>query len=116
MDKCICDAKTQGKKGICILCAEGRKREFLGDPKFLSHKRFLLADTSDCGITLQYLPLMGNAESPKFKDCAKHPKTDSEGFVLYYTDQCPFTYYWVPRVEETFMNSALVVTDLQNDN
>ena len=22
-------------------------------------------------------------------------------FVLYYTDQCPFTYYWVPRVEAT---------------
>ena len=22
------------------------------------------------------------------------------GFVLYYTDQCPFTYYWVPRVVE----------------
>lgn len=20
--------------------------------------------------------------------------------MLYYTDQCPFTYYWVPRVEE----------------
>lgn len=25
---------------------------------------------------------------------------DESGFVLYYTDQCPFTYYWVPRVEE----------------
>lgn len=21
-------------------------------------------------------------------------------FVLYYTDQCPFTYYWVPRIEK----------------
>ena len=35
-----------------------------------------------------------------FKECAKHPRTEEEGFVLYYTDQCPFTYYWVPRVEE----------------
>ena len=25
---------------------------------------------------------------------------EESGFVLYYTDQCPFTYYWVPRVEE----------------
>lgn len=25
---------------------------------------------------------------------------EEKGFVLYYTDQCPFTYYWVPRVEE----------------
>ena len=30
----------------------------------------------------------------------KHPKADENGFVLYYTDQCPYTYYWVPRVEE----------------
>ena len=25
---------------------------------------------------------------------------EGDGFVLYYTDQCPFTYYWVPRVQE----------------
>ena len=101
LDECIRDAKAQGKNGLCILCAEGRKREFLADPKFLAHKGFTVADASDCGITLMYLPLAEKAEPPKFKDCAKHPKTDGEGFVLYYTDQCPFTYYWVPRVVET---------------
>ena len=100
LDECIRDATAQGKKGLCILCAEGRKREFLADPKFLAHKGFTLADRSDCGITLQYLPLTANAEPPKFKSCARHPKTAESGFVLYYTDQCPFTYYWVPRVEE----------------
>lgn len=101
LSACIRDAQDRGRKGLCILSAEGRKREFLADPKFLAHKGFRLADTSDCGITLLYLPLIKDAEPPKFKDCAKHPKTDGEGFVLYYTDQCPFTYYWVPRVEET---------------
>ena len=25
---------------------------------------------------------------------------EEAGFVLYYTDQCPYTYYWVPRVQE----------------
>ncbi|HPY99955.1 MAG TPA: YoaP domain-containing protein [Clostridiales bacterium] len=100
LDKCVRDAKEQNKKGLCILCAEGRKREFLADPKFLAHKGFRLADTSDCGITLMYLPISEDADSPRFKECAKHPKAEDEGFVLYYTDQCPFTYYWVPRVEE----------------
>ena len=38
LSECIRDAKEQGKKGICILCAEGRKREFLADPKFLKYK------------------------------------------------------------------------------
>ena len=47
-----------------------------------------------------YLPFDAETEQPKFKECARHPKVDEEGFVLYYTDQCPFTYYWVPRVVE----------------
>ena len=94
------DAKAQGKKGICILCAEGRKREFLADPKFLTYKGFRVADISDCGINLMYLPLADNAAPPRFKDCARHPKVEKSGFVLYYTDQCPFTYYWVPKILE----------------
>ena len=98
--ECIRDAEAQGRKGICILCAQGRKREFLADPKFLAYKGFKTADISDCGISLMYLPLVPDAEPPKFKDCAKHPKADEDGFVLYYTDQCPFTCYWVPRVQE----------------
>ena len=99
--ECIRDAKAQGKKGVCILCAEGRKREFLADPKFLAYKGFRAADTSDCGITLMYLPIEPAAQLPRFKECAKHPTIGETGFVLYYTDQCPFTCYWVPRVQET---------------
>lgn len=99
--ECIRDAKAQKRKGLCILCAVGRKREFLADPKFLEHEGFSVADISDCGITLMMLPLDPTAEPPKFKECAKHPKSEGKtGFVLYYTDQCPFTYYWVPKVEE----------------
>ena len=55
LSECIRDAMTQGKKGVCILCAEGRKREFLADPKFLTYKGFRVADISDCGINLMYL-------------------------------------------------------------
>ena len=99
--ECIRDAKEWGKKGVCILSAEGRKREFLSDPNYMAHKGFATADVSDCGITLMYLPFESGAEPPRFKECAKHPLADENGFVLYYTDQCPFTYYWVPRVEET---------------
>ena len=36
--ECSRDAEAQGRKGICILSAQGRKREFLSDPKFLAHK------------------------------------------------------------------------------
>lgn len=100
MDECIRDAKAQGREGLCILSSEKRKKEFLADPKYLSYKGFSVADTSDNGITLMYLPFAADTKPPMFKECAKHPRTEEEGFVLYYTDQCPFTYYWVPRVEE----------------
>ena len=79
--ECSRDAEAQGRKGICILSAQGRKREFLSDPKFL--------------------PLAPDARPPEFRDCAKHPEAAPDGFVLYYTDQCPYTSYWVPRVQET---------------
>ena len=100
LEACIRDAQAQGRKGVCILCAEGRKREFLADPKFLSYKGFQVADTSDCGINLMYLPITNNVALPRFKNCARHPRVEEIGFVLYYTDQCPFTYYWVPEVLE----------------
>ena len=100
LGECIRDARAKRKTGVCILCAEGRKREFLADPKFLKYKGFKTADISDCGISLMYLPFVPTAELPKFRECARYPKVAEDGFVLYYTDQCPFTYYWVPRVEE----------------
>ena len=100
LEHCLADARIQGRRGVCILSSDKRKREFLADAKYLTYKGFSVADISDCGITLMYLPLDQEVKPPKFKDCAKHPQIEESGFVVYYTDQCPFTYYWVPRVEE----------------
>ena len=43
---------------------------------------------------------MQDTAPPEFRECARHPGVSENGFVLYCTDQCPFTYYWVPRVCE----------------
>lgn len=66
-----------------------------------------------------YLPLVPDAEPPKFKECAKHPKVSEDGFVLYYTDQCPYTYYWVPKVQEVareydILFKAIHITDKES--
>ena len=74
--------------------------ECINDAVYMEYKGFSVADVSDCGINLMYLPIVPNAEPPKFRECAKHPTVNEDGFVLYYTDQCPFTYYWVPKVRE----------------
>lgn len=116
MNECIRDAKAQGKKGLCILSSDGRKREFMSDPKYLTYKGFKVADVSDCGINLMYLPFDENAQKPEFKDCAKHPNIKEDGFVLYYTDQCPFTYYWVPRVAETAKENGIPFKIIHIDN
>ena len=100
LGECVRDAKEQGKKGLCIL-SSAKKKGFLADPRYLKYKGFRVADEAECGIQLWYLPLRDDAPAPRFKDCAKHPQVTENGFVLYYSDQCPYTYYWVPRLAET---------------
>lgn len=66
----------------------------------MNYIRITVADISDCGINLMYLSIEPTAQMPKFREGAKHPAIEDNGFVLYYTNQCPYTYYWVPRVQE----------------
>ena len=70
LEECIRDAKERRKKGICILCAEGRKREFLADPKFLAYKGFRVADVSDCGIDLMCLSVRTDAKVPGMREAS----------------------------------------------
>ena len=100
LSRCIEDSKAKGKKGLCILSA-AKKKPFLSDPKFLKYKGFEIADEADNGIQLMYLPFEDGGEKPHFKECAKHPHIDEMGYVLYYTNQCPFNGKYVPLLEET---------------
>lgn len=97
---CIADSRAKGKQGLCILSA-AKKKPFLADSKYLRYKGFSVCDEADNGIQLWYLPFSPGAEPPRFKACAKHPRSDGEGYVLYYTSQCPFNAKYVPIVEET---------------
>ncbi len=97
---CIEDSKSKGKRGLCILSSD-KKKPFLSDPKYLAYKGFKVADTSDTGINLMYLSFDEKAAIPKFKDIAKHPHIEEDGFVLYYTNQCPFNGKYVPIIEQT---------------
>ena len=98
LDACIKDSKAKNKKGLCIL-STAKKKPFLADPKFLTHKGFVVCDEADNGVQLWYLPFAKNDSSPKFKECAKHPHIDKLGYVLYYTNQCPFNAKYVPVLE-----------------
>lgn len=98
--ECIADSRAQGKKGLCIL-SSAKKRPFLADPKFLKYKGFEVADEAENGVQLWYLPFDKGAKKPEFKEIAKKPHVDDQGYVLFYTSQCPFNAKYVPIVEET---------------
>lgn len=98
LNRCIEDSKAKAKSGLCIL-SSAKKKAFLADPKFLAYKGFNVCDEADNGIQLWYLPFQ-DGKKPRFKDCAKHPRTEEKGYVIYYTHQCPFTAKYVPIIEE----------------
>ena len=100
LNACIRDSKEKRKVGLCIL-ASAKKKPFLADPKFLKYKGFSVCDEADNGIQLWYLPFSPDAEPPRFKDCARHPRIEEAGYVLYYTSQCPFNAKYVPILEQT---------------
>ena len=100
LSACIKDSKEKGKKGLCIL-SSGKKKPFLADPKYLKHKGFSVCDEADNGIELWVLPFSPDAEPPRFRECARHPRVEEAGFVLYSTSQCPFNAKYVPILEKT---------------
>ncbi len=104
--ECIADSKEKGKKGLCIL-SSARKKPFLADPGYLKHKGFAVCDEADNGVELWYLPFSPDAVKPRIKECARHPHTESDGFVLYYTHQCPFNAKYVPIVERTAAENGI---------
>ena len=106
LNACIEDSKAKGKKGLCIL-SSAKKKSFLADPKFLKYKGFTVSDEADNGIQLWYMPFVKNAKVPEFKECAKHPHIDEKGYVLYYTNQCPFNAKYVPVLEQTAKENGI---------
>lgn len=106
LNTCISDAKAQGKHGITVISSP-KKTPFLSDPKYLAYKGFKIADNAKPNFTLMYLPFCENAPMPKFKDGAKQPRIDKQGFVVYYTHGCPFTAKYVPIVEQTAKNKGI---------
>lgn len=98
LEECIRDSKEKGKKGLCIR-ASAKKKPFLSEGDYLKYKGFQVADTAEPFFELLYLPFK-EADIPRFKDCVKNPQIKEDGYVLYYTHQCPFTAKYVPVLEQ----------------
>lgn len=115
LEYCIKDSKQKGKSGLCIISSK-KKKGFLSDPKFLEYKGFKVCDETDTGFSLMYLPFNKDSIVPKFKENAKKGTIDDSGVVIYYSYQCPFTYYWVPREVEALNKVNINVKTILIDN
>ena len=98
LDACIKDSKEKGKKGLVILSSK-KKMGFLSDPKYMGYKGFQTADTAKPYFELMYLPFEEGVSLPRFRGTVGRHEDMPGGFVLYYTNQCPFTAKYVPILE-----------------
>lgn len=98
MNYAIKDSKEKGKKGLVILSSK-KKIGFLSDPKYMKYKGFERVDTANPYFELLYLPFAESGQTPCFKQTVHEHQKKKTGFVLYYTNQCPFTAKYVPLVE-----------------
>lgn len=113
LNLCLDDAKRMGKKGVVILSSK-KKLGFLADAKYLTYKGFSVADTCNPYFQLMYLPLSEDAAVPRFKQHVKEEKKISQrGFVVYYTNQCPFTAKYVPILKEAAKKKGMDLTAFQ---
>ncbi|WP_289292185.1 N-acetyltransferase [Sporofaciens musculi] len=112
LDECTRDSKAQGKEGLVILSSK-KKMGFLSDPKYMNYKGFQTADTAEPYFELMYLPFGEGAPLPRFRDTVHGHEALPEGFVLYYTNQCPFTAKYVPLLEEMARSRNAVFQSIQ---
>ncbi|MDO4571755.1 MAG: GNAT family N-acetyltransferase [Clostridia bacterium] len=98
LNACIEDSRAKGRRGLAILSSQ-RKMGFLADPGYLKYQGFQPADTAGPYFMLMYLPFEAAADKPRFRRSVRETDGMPEGFVLYYTDQCPFTARYAPLLE-----------------
>ncbi len=95
LQSAIDDAKAQGKNGL-VTVAGTKKFHFMSDTKYLLSQGFESIEKLSNGFSLLALKINSNAANPSFKECVKSGECeDRKGLVVYYTNRCPFTDYYV---------------------
>ncbi|WP_195341561.1 MULTISPECIES: GNAT family N-acetyltransferase [Bacteroides] len=95
LQSAIEDAKTQGKNGLVTVVGT-KKFHFMSDTKWLLSQGFETIEYLPNGFSLLALKFGKNAPIPFFKESVKTGECEQkEGLVVYYTNRCPFTDYYV---------------------
>ncbi|WP_042367727.1 N-acetyltransferase [Bacteroides neonati] len=95
LQSAIEDAKVQGKNGLVTVVGT-KKFHFMSDTKWLLSQGFETIEKLPNGFSLLALKINPTAPNPSFKENVKTGECEhKEGLVVYYTNRCPFTDYYV---------------------
>lgn len=95
LQSAIDDAKAQGKNGLVTVVGT-KKFHYMSDTKWLLGQGFETIEKLPDGFSLLALKINTAASNPSFKECVKSGACEQkEGLVVYYTNRCPFTDYYV---------------------
>lgn len=107
--ECIAECKIKHKKGLCALVG-AEDRPYLNKKADFMAQGFRLAAKAAPYFELWYYPLEQNADVPRFLPELETTAVEDEGFVLYYSNQCPHTAKAVLRMQA---KAAEIGTDLK---
>lgn len=97
LDEVIKDAKEQGKDGLVTVVGK-KKFHFMSDTKWLIKQGFKECDSTPDGFVLMELTFSENISLPYFNGQTKIGSCpDTEGFVVYYSNRCPYTEFHIKK-------------------
>jgi GNAT superfamily N-acetyltransferase len=104
----IDEAKAQGKKGLVAVVGK-TKFHFMSDGKWLLKQGFKETDTTSSGFSLLSYDFHEPTAPPQFQPEAKiGTSPDSSGYVVYYSNRCPYTEFHVKEsLQETMEKRGL---------
>ncbi len=112
LDECIAD--SEGMNGVVVVTGN-KKKPFLTDKSFFVKHGFETCDVAPPYFELLALKLK-DAPLPRFRDSAKHPKVaDQDGLVIVYTDQCPFTAFYVSEMISAAVDAGVPAKAIRMD-
>ncbi len=103
LQEVINDAKNKGMDGL-VAVVGNKKFHFMSDTKWLLKQGFKECDFTPASFSLLHLSFNEKAKLPYFNEQAKLGKCpDKNGYVVYYTNRCPYTEY---HVKESLAETA----------
>ena len=95
LQSAIDDARAQGKNGLATIVGT-KKFHFMSDTKWLLQQGFETVAELPFGFSLLVLKINPEAANPSFRECTLSGECpEKEGLVVYYTNRCSFTEYYV---------------------